>query len=350
MTEFTQLVALAAQRGASDLHLVCGLPPQCRVHGQLLPLEAPPLTHDDCENLAHQIAGEAYGSIAQMGEVDLAITLAGRRLRINLFRQQGHVSGAVRLLAQTIPQLETLGLPPAVVELSQFPSGLVLVTGETGSGKSTTLAALLDHINHTRRCHIVTLEDPIEYCYTPDQALINQRELGRDTANYAAALRAVLREDPDVILIGEMRDAETIEAALTAAETGHLVFATLHTNSAAGAIDRVAGAFPGARQGQLRMQLSTTLRAVISQRLLPRQDGAGRVLVSEVMMVTNAVANLIREGKTPQLQSALATSAAAGSVTLDSTLIRLGRQRLISAEDALRCAQDPEFVRRSLPR
>ena len=349
MPVFTQLVQQAAAHGASDLHLVCGLPPQCRLHGQLLPLgDHAPLTHADCEALAREIAGEQVGAIAQTGELDLASSLDGRRLRINLFRQQGHVSAAVRLLAQSIPVLETLGLPPAVTELSHYPSGLVLVTGETGSGKSTTLAALLDAINHTRRCHIVTLEDPIEYIYTPDQAVINQREMGRDAQSYSAALRAVLREDPDVILIGEMRDTETIEAAITAAETGHLVFATLHTNSAAGAIDRVVDVFPGERQRQIRLQLSMTLRAVVSQRLLPKQDGTGRVLACEVMVVTPAIANLIREGKTPQIQSSMATSASQGSVTMDSALIRLRKAGLITQEDALRCAQDVDFVRRGV--
>lgn len=348
MPQFTQLVQQAASRGASDLHLVCGLPPQCRLHGKLLPLTETPLTHEDCESLAREIAGKQAEAIAQTGELDLASSLGGQRLRINLFRQQGHVSAAVRLLAQSIPVLETLGLPPAVTELSHYPSGLVLVTGETGSGKSTTLAALLDEINHTRRCHIVTLEDPIEYVYTPDQAVINQREMGRDAENYNAALRAVLREDPDVILIGEMRDTETIEAAITAAETGHLVFATLHTNSAAGAIDRMVDVFPGERQRQIRLQLSMTLRAVVSQRLLPKQDGTGRVLACEVMVVTPAIANLIREGKTPQIQSSMATSANQGSVTMDSALIRLRRAGLITQEDAFRCAQDVDYVRRGV--
>ena len=225
--------------------------------------------------------------------------------------------------------------------------GIVLVTGETGSGKSTTLAAMLDRINHTYDGHIITLEDPIEYIYKPDRCVINQREIGADTESYASGLRAILREDPDVILIGEMRDLNTIETALTAAETGHLVFATLHTNSAPEAIDRVVDVFPEGRQKQIRLQLSTTLMAVLSQQLLPKKAG-GRVAACELMMVTPAIRNLIREGKTPQILSSLATSAAEGSVTMDNALIALCRQQVISAKTARAAfCHDPEYVKRN---
>ena len=224
----------------------------------------------------------------------------------------------------------------------------MLVTGETGSGKSTTLAALLDRINHTRNAHIITLEDPIEYVYVPDRCIVNQREIGADTRSYADGLRAILREDPDVILIGEMRDLDTIQTALTAAETGHFVLATLHTKSAADSIDRMVDVFPAGLQRQIRMQLSTCLVAVLSQQLLPRRAGDGRALACELMMVTPAIRNLIREGKTPQIASSLATSAAAGSVTMDNALIALARSRAIDAPTAVAAAHDTDYVRKSV--
>ena len=346
---FTMEELIAAARGArsSDIHLVWGLPPRMRVDGVLTDIPgADPLTPADCEAYARTMAGEEYEAMAQIGELDLALTFQGRiRCRINLFRQQGAVSAAIRILAETIPELNSLGLPPAVQTLPELNRGIVLVTGETGSGKSTTLAAMLDRINHTQRAHIITLEDPIEYIYTPDKCVINQREIGADTRSYADGLRATLREDPDVILIGEMRDLDTIETALTAAETGHLVFATLHTNSAPEAIDRMVDVFPEARQKQIRLQLSTTLMAVLSQQLLPRRE-KGRVAACELMMVTPAIRNLIREGKTPQIASALSTSASEGSITMVNSLIQLCRGRVITAETARKAARDQEYVKR----
>ena len=260
----------------------------------------------------------------------MASAYDGIRIRVNLFRQQGHISAALRILSSRIPSLDSLGLPPPVMAFPEFNRGIVLVTGETGSGKSTTLAAILEAINCTREAHIVTLEDPVEYVYEPNQCIINQREIGRDTRSYSDALRAVLREDPDVILIGEMRDRDTIETALTAAETGHLVFSTLHTNSAADSIDRIVNVFPTNFQNQIRMQLSTCLRAVLSQQLLVRKTGKGRVAACELMMVTPAIRNLIREGKTPQIANSMATSAAEGSITMDNSLIRLWKSQAIS--------------------
>ena len=244
--------------------------------------------------------------------------------------------------------LEDLHLPPAVFRFPAFRQGLVLVTGETGSGKSTTLAAVLQRINETRDAHILTLEDPIEYVYTPERALINQREIGMDTACYAAGLRAALREDPDVILIGEMRDLDTIETALTAAETGHLVFATLHTNSATETIDRIVGVFPAERQGQIRIQLSTTLKAVLSQQLLPRIGGRGRVAACELMMMNTALANLVREGKTAQMQSFLLSGAEEGSLTMDNALLQLVKESLIRPETALEAGRDAEQLKRRI--
>ena len=341
------LIQTARQMRVSDVHLVRGLPPRFRVDGALRSLEgAAPLTPEDCERYAREMAGAEYEKMAKIGELDLALSFGEVRCRINLFRQQGAVSAAIRVLAETIPNLDNLGLPPAVQGLPDLNRGIVLVTGETGSGKSTTLAAMLDRINHTADAHIITLEDPIEYIYTPDRCTINQREIGSDTESYADGLRAILREDPDVILIGEMRDLNPIETALTAAETGHLVFATLHTNSAAEAIDRMVDVFPEGRQRQIRLQLSTTLMAVLSQQLLPRRE-KGRVAACELMIVTPAIRNLIREGKTPQIQSALATSAQEGSITMDNCLISLFKQKAISAETARKAARDVEYVKRN---
>ncbi len=345
--ELNSLISKAKEMRASDIHLVRNLPPRIRVDGELQNFGAP-LTAADCEFYARQMAGAEYRKIEKTGELDLAITFAGNiRCRINLFRQQGAVSSAIRILSDKIPELDSLGLPPMVQTLPALGRGIVLVTGETGSGKSTTLAAMLNRINHTQNAHIITLEDPIEYIYEPDKCAINQREIGTDTESYATGLRAILREDPDVILIGEMRDLDTIETALTAAETGHLVFATLHTNSAPDSIDRIVDVFPEMRQKQIRMQLSTTLMAVLSQQLLPRKNG-GRVAACELMMVTPAIRNLIREGKTPQIASSMATSAAEGSVTMDNSLIALYRKQVISAEMAKSAAHDAEYVRKNV--
>ena len=247
-----ELVIKAKEDGASDIHLVCGITPRYRLDGEMVSMTSSPLTHEVCEAYAKEMAGEEYEKIQSIGELDLAKTIAGERVRINLFRQQGSVSAALRILSSKIPRLEDLGLPPVVSEFASWKKGIILVTGETGSGKSTTLAAVLNEINHTRNAHIITLEDPIEYIYEPDKCVINQREVGADTRSYADGLRGVLREDPDIILIGEMRDPNTIETALMAAETGHLVFATLHTNSAPDSIDRIVGTYPAEKKSNVR--------------------------------------------------------------------------------------------------
>ncbi len=339
------LIREARAMKASDLHLKAGLPPIVRVDGALTPLPGhDPLSREECDRLCRELLD---GELPDSGEVDLARTVEGIRLRVNLFRAQSGTCAAIRLLSDEIPKLDSLGLPPSAMELKNLVRGIVLVTGQTGSGKSTTLAAMLNEINHTRPCHILTLEDPIEYQYTPDRCLINQRQIGGDTESYAQGLREALREDPDILLIGEMRDLDTIETALTAAETGHLVFATLHTNSAADSIDRIVSVFPSGRQQQVRMQLSTTLKAVLSQQLLPR-IGGGRALACEIMIVTPAIRNLIREGKTPQISSTIATSAKDGSLAMDACLLRLCRERKITREIAIQAAQDAEYLKKSL--
>lgn len=343
MSVLDDWIAKAQQERVSDVHIVAGLPVRGRVDGRLLDLTETPMSWEDCENVGRELAGSRFSEIERMGEVDLAKSFpCGVRTRINLFRQQGSLSAAIRLLAERIPELEELQLPPAVSNFENYRTGIVLVTGETGSGKSTTLASVLDRINHTRQAHIITLEDPIEYVYTPDKCVINQRQIGADTRSYADGLRSILREDPDVILIGEMRDLNTIETALTAAETGHLVFATLHTNSAADAIDRIVNVFPEGQQKQIRLQLSTTLRAVLSQQLLPRKSGKGRVAACEVMIVNSAIRNLIREGKTPQMESFMAMNAQNGSILMDAALQRLVRDGSVSQQTALSYARDPE--------
>ena len=342
-----EIIARAQKLRASDIHIVCGIPIRLRIDGKLQNLDDNVMTAEDCEAYARDLSNH-YDAIAEIGEQDLAIGFPdGTRCRVNLFRQQGYVSAAIRILNNHIPAFEELGLPAAVSRFTDFKQGIVLVTGETGSGKSTTLACLLDKINHTQGKHIITLEDPIEYIYTPDQCIINQREVGQDTRSYHDGLKSILREDPDVILIGEMRSLTTIETALIAAETGHLVFATLHTNSAADTVDRIVDVFPASQQAQIRMQLSMCLQAVVCQQLLPHLSGRGRVLATEVMTATPAIRNLIREGKTPQIANAIATSGAEGNHLMDSSLITLFKQRKISSDTAIKAAHDREYVKRS---
>ena len=346
MLSVDALVAKAKQDGASDIHLICGLPPKYRLDGELQDMDSVPLTEADCEAVARSLAGDSYREMEKIGELDLSGTWAGNRCRVHLFRQQGTPSVALRLLREEIPALDGLGLPPAALTLPDLHKGIVLVTGETGSGKSTTLASMLDRINHSRRAHIVTLEDPVEYLYRPDLCAINQREVGRDTRSFSDGLRASLREDPDVILIGEMRDRDTIETAITAAETGHLVFGTLHTGSAADSVDRIVQVFPEGLQTQIRLQLSMCLQAVMTQQLVPKRGG-GRVLACEMMVVTDAIRNLIRAGNTPQIVNAVATSAAIGGQTMDQALVRLCRAGQITRETALHYARELDYVKKN---
>ena len=305
-----------------------------------------PLSADDCFAVARYLCGVEFEKFERVGEFDGADSFAGNRCRIHMFMQQGAPSLALRLLREEIPVLENLSLPPAVAPMVDLHKGIFLVTGETGSGKSTTLAALIDAINHRYARHIVTLEDPVEYLYKPDKSIINQREVGKDTESFASGLRASLREDPDVILIGEMRDQETIETAITAAETGHLVFGTLHTGSASDAVDRIVQVFPEGAQTQIRLQLSMTLQAVLTQQLVPKKGG-GRVLAAELMIVTDAIRNLIRSGNTPQIANAVATSAAIGGQTMDQALVRLVRAGQITRETALHYAREQDYVKKN---
>ena len=348
MMTIEEMVVKARQDGASDIHLICNLPPKYRKDGQVEDMGPEKLTADDCISIAKVLSGTpaAYAEYERTGELDAAETFAGNRCRIHIFRQQGVPSVALRLLSDRIPKLDTLGLPPAALKLPDLHRGIVLGTGETGSGKSTTLASMLDRINHTRRAHIVTLEDPVEYIYTPDKCAINQRQVGKDTMSFAAGLRASLREDPNVILIGEMRDRETIETAITAAETGHLVFGTLHTGSASDAVDRIVQVFPEGMQTQIRLQLSMVLQAVVTQQLVQKKGG-GRVLACELMLVTDAIRNLIRSGNTPQIANAIATSAAIGGMTMDQALVRLYRAGLITRDTALHYAHEQDYVKKN---
>jgi twitching motility protein PilT len=332
MININEYIKKADENNASDIHLVVGLSPKYRIDGAIKDIDSQTLSSEDCTYVAKELAGEYFSKLEEIGELDLATTISDVRCRVNIFRQQGNYSLAIRLLKDKIPELETLGLPEVVKEFIQFRQGLVLVTGETGSGKSTTLAAILNRINHTKNLHILTLEDPVEYIYTPEKCVINQREIGKDTMSFAAGLRAALREDPDVILVGEMRDLDTIQTALTAAETGHLVFGTVHTNSAADSIDRIVDVFPAERQQQIRLQLSMTLKAVLSQQLLPRNNQPGRVLACEVMKTDDAIRNLIREGKTPQIQNSIQTTGNIGNILMDKALQNLYRSGAISLE------------------
>lgn len=330
-----RLVQAAAERGASDIHLSAALPPAVRVDGELQLLNEPPLQPAETQALAEALLSPAQAErLSRDGEVDLAWHVPGvSRLRVSVYRERGHVALALRLIPLRPPSAREIGLPDAVVRMAERPRGLVLVTGPTGSGKTTTLAALVSHLCETRPLHIVTLEDPIEYVHESRQAVIHQREVGEDTLSFASGLRAALRQDPDVILVGEMRDLETMAIALTAAETGHLVLATLHTQDAAGAVERVIDVFPPSQQGQVRAQLAQTLEGVVAQRLLPRRGG-GRVLALEVLVGTTAVRNLIREGKTHQLLSAMQTGQKAGMVTMEAFVNDLVNRGVVAREAA----------------
>ena len=346
MLTIEEMVAKAKADGASDIHLICGLPPKYRVSGSLENLIDEAMTPDDCEAAARFLCGDRYDEFDEIGELDAAETYADNRCRIHVFKQQGHPSVALRLLREEIPQLDDLGLPAVVPTLTEKHKGIILVTGETGSGKSTTLAALIDSINHKYKYHIVTLEDPVEYIYKPDLCAINQREVGKDTRSFSEGLRASLREDPNVILIGEMRDRDTIETAITAAETGHLVFGTLHTGSASDAVDRIVQVFPADAQTQIRLQLSMTLEAVLTQQLVPKKGG-GRALACELMIVTDAIRNLIRAGNTPQIANAVATSASIGGMTMDQALVKLVRTGVITKDVALHYSHSRDYVNKN---
>ncbi|MDK2810833.1 MAG: twitching motility protein PilT [Petroclostridium sp.] len=345
-----ELLKHTVEKGASDLHITVGIPPIMRLHGKLIPIGEHKLMPEDTERYIRQILNESQlKAFQEKGEMDLSFSLAGiGRFRVNVFKQRGTMAAAIRLVASKIPNPEDLGLPSSVIELSKKTRGLILVTGPTGSGKSTTLASLINLINHERADHILTLEDPIEYLHRHHKSIVNQREIGHDSQSYANALRAALRQDPDVILVGEMRDLETISIAITAAETGHLVLSTLHTVGAAKTIDRIIDVFPPSQQQQIRIQMSTVLQAVISQQLLPRRDKSGRVAAIEVMIANPAIRNLIREGKTHQITSSIQTGLKFGMQTMDGALADLYRKGIITREDAMTYAVDQEMLSKLL--
>ena len=339
-------------RGGSDLHISNKLPPVARIDGKLTRLDHPFLSSEDVEAvIIPMMSNEQRRHLEQEWELDFSYGVENiGRFRVNFYKDKGCYAAAFRTIATTAPQLEELGMPPIVTTIAEKPRGLVLVTGPTGSGKSTTLAAMIDYINRTRPEHILTIEDPVEFVHTSKVSIIHQRELGMDTRTFANALKSALREDPDIILVGEMRDHETIALALTAAETGHLVFGTLHTSSASQTIDRIIDVFPEGQQQQIRVQLANSLVAVFSQTLLPKvqPDGTkkGRVMAQEIMVVTPAIANLIREAKAAQIYSTIQTSSGSGMQTLESALSALYKQGLVTIEDALSKSSKPAELKR----
>jgi twitching motility protein PilT len=334
--------------GASDLHVTAGLPPMVRVDGRVRPLDYPTLTSNNTRDMMYDLLStEQRQRLENNWELDFSYAVPHTaRFRVNVYFQKGAVGAAFRLVPSEIKSIEELGLPHVVGEMTEKPRGLVLVTGPTGSGKSTTLAAMIDKINETRDEHIMSVEDPIEFLHEHKRCIVNQREVNQDTKSFAEALRHVLRQDPDVILVGEMRDLETISLAVTAAETGHLVFGTLHTQDAPQTIDRVIDVFPPHQQHQIRAQLANALQGVITQTLLPRQDATGRVVACEILVPTPGVRNLIREGKNHQIYSAMQTGGRFGMRTMDASLVRLMRAGLISRQEAEKRSSNPDELKR----
>lgn len=344
--QMNDLLDLAVAEGASDLHLAVGLPPVMRIHGSLAPLDADPLTPEDTDRLMRSFTPEQHvRSLEEHGGSDFGFGFGdAARFRVSIFRQKGHVGIVLRQIPTKMLTLEEIGLPAQLKDLLFKPRGLILVTGPTGSGKTTTLASMLNIINQERDCHIITVEDPIEYYHQHKKSVVTQREIGVDVPAFKEALRRALRQDPDVILVGEMRDLETMEAAITAAETGHLVFATLHTTGAARTVDRIVDAFPTNQQEQIRTQLSTSIVAVISQILMPRKDKPGRIAAFEIMIATPSIRSLIRDNKTFRITSDLQTGAKWGMQTLDAHLIDLWQAGKIAYEELVTKAQDTEEV------
>jgi twitching motility protein PilT len=349
--DFADLLLEVLERRASDLHITAGAKPAVRVRGRLVPLDDyPVLTATETREVVYSIlTNDQRQKLETEWQIDFAYAIPGTaRFRVNAYFQRSAIGAAFRLIPFEIQSLDSLNMPAVLHEFVTKPRGFVLVTGPTGSGKSTTLAAIIDEINRTREDHILTVEDPIEFLHPHKKCLVNQREIGADAQSFAAGLKAALRQDPDVILVGEMRDLETIHTALTAAETGHLVFATLHTQDAPQTIDRIIDVFPSAQQQQVRVQLSVALQGVVTQQLLPTADGAGRVAACEVMIPTPAVRNLIREGKTHQIMSAMQTSSNVGMQTMDAALAQLVRQGRITRKLAESRSSHPEEFRRLL--
>ena len=343
-----KLLEIGVELGASDIHITVDSPPIAIVKGSFIKLREENLSKEDTFQMAREITGpKKFKILEEHGEVDLSASIqSGDRFRVNAYKQKGNYAIAIRTITSQIPTFKTLGLPDVVASFAEKHKGLVLVTGPTGSGKSTTLASLIDIINSTQERHIITLEDPIEYVHHHKKGIVNQREIGNDTDSFNAALRAALRQDPDVILVGEMRDPETVSIALTAAETGHLVFSTLHTVGSAKTIDRIVDMFPAEQQQQVRTQLSTVCEGVISQQLIKTIDGRNRVAALEVMVTTPAIRNLIRENKTYQIQNIIQTSSKIGMQSMDQELVNLFRQGKISKESVLSRCTDFEYTSR----
>jgi twitching motility protein PilT len=343
--DIAELLTFTKQQGASDLHLSSGLPPLIRLHGSLRRLKMNPLSREELRRMIYTtLSEEQRKRFEQELELDFSHNVNGvARFRVNIFRQERGDAAAFRLIPSECPTLSELKMPPILAEMALKEKGLILVTGPTGSGKSTTLAAMVNHINENKSAHIITIEDPIEFVHGPKTALIHQRELGEHTRSFAAALRSALREDPDVILVGEMRDLETTSLAITAAETGHLVLATLHTNSASKTVDRTIDIFPADSRDQVRTMLSESILTIVAQALIPRRDGTGRVAALEILVATTAIRNLIREGKTFQIPSLIQTGQQFGMQSLDIHLKDLVAKGLITKEEALKKALDPKI-------
>jgi twitching motility protein PilT len=349
--DFSQVLGRMVETKASDVHLTAGYPPAMRDKGRIVPMEGfPELNGQQTREIVYSILNDDQRKrFENQQQLDFAYSIPGvARFRVNCYFQRGSVSAAFRLVPQEVPDIDSLAVPPVLRELVKKPRGFVLVTGPTGSGKSTTLAAMIDLINRERADHILTIEDPIEFLHRHKTSIVNQREVGSDAIDFALGLRAALRQDPDVILVGEMRDLETVSTALTAAETGHLVFATLHTQSTAQTVDRIIDVFPPEQQAQIRTQLSIALQGIVTQQLLPTADGKGRVVACEVLIPTPAIRNLIREGKTHQIYAAVQTSGAVGMQTMDADLVRLVRSGTIKRGLAEERASVPEEMKRLL--
>ncbi|MEO1145930.1 MAG: type IV pilus twitching motility protein PilT [Cyanobacteria bacterium J06638_22] len=346
------LMEQLVEMGGSDLHLSAGIPPYFRINGHLTPIGDEPLTPEECQRLIFSMLNNTQRkTLEQTWELDCSYGVKGlARFRVNVYKDRGTYAACLRALSSKIPSFDKLALPDIVREMAEKPRGLILVTGPTGSGKTTTLAAMIDLINRTRAEHILTIEDPIEFVYEPIKSLVHQRQLNEDTKSFSNALRAALREDPDIILVGEMRDLETIQLAISAAETGHLVMGTLHTSSAAQTVDRIIDVFPSEKQQQVRVQLSNSLIAVFSQTLAqrsnPKPGEFGRVMAQEIMVVTPAIANLIREGKTSQVYSAIQTGGKLGMITLEKALSDLYKAGAISFEVAMAKTSRPDELQR----
>ncbi len=350
MYDLNELLIQSGEVKASDVHLTVGRPPCFRINGVLIPVEGERLLPDTMKEMLYPLLDSRHkNELENRGQTDFAYAISGvGRFRVNIFLQRGTLAAVMRILPFTIPEPEELGLPSQLLEMTTRKRGLVLVTGPTGSGKSTTLASMIQTINRNYPYHIITLEDPIEYLHPHGKSLVNQREIGSDSENYATALRAALRQDPDVILVGEMRDLETISTAITAAETGHLVFSTLHTVGADKTIDRIIDVFPPNQQQQVRIQLAAVLECIVSQQLLKKADGSGRVAALEVLFANNAVRNLIRESKTYQIPSIMQTSRRAGMQLMDDAIYDLFMKKVVSAEEAVMYARDPVAMNQKL--